>query len=196
MFNQTYKTGLNMVLEKYQKMLNGEEKEMSLPGKKQEDDTLKRTILLEDSFRKWNESMNQIIILFVLSLFFSFIVFLIYLFFLPEMPVGIIIIVILSVGLIACGRQYYDSISRWKMDYDIYNIQPPELVPVDSSGNNIYSNAKGDLNTGFFNTSSTNSSYQYFCFDSSCCAEGTTWNPSTYKCNGPALSTTPPTGVK
>ena len=55
---------------------------------------------LEDSIHKWNDSINLIIIIFVITFFAVFLIILIYIYFVPQLPITIFLIVIISTGTI------------------------------------------------------------------------------------------------
>ena len=183
-FNQSYNQGLESLLEKYRQTISGNPIVQSAVNQQEIDKrvaeykkTQVRNIALEDSIRKWNESINRIIIIFVITFFAVFLIILIYIYFVPQLPITIILIVIISTGIIFSFRQYYDTTSRYPGDYDGYNFNPPILVtpppPGETAGNNIYSHSE---------SSALYSGIMKNCIGSYCCAEGTSWDYKTGTC--------------
>jgi len=137
--------------------------------------TEKRRIQLEESRREWEESMNYILAIVVISLLVCLLVIIVYIYVLASsisiMVVVAICIVVLSIGVILSARRYYDSLIRWNMDFAEYDYAPPALntTPPSSQASRI------GLGSG-------NSGSNYICFDSDCCAQGTVWNPNIAQC--------------
>jgi hypothetical protein len=183
-FNQSYSQGLDNLLKKYQQAISGNPIVQSAVNQQEIDkrvaeykETQVRSIALEDSIRKWNESINRIIIIFVITFFAVFLVILIYIYFVPQLPITIILIIVISTGTIFAMRQYYDTTSRYPGDYDEYNFNPPILVnppPAgETAGPNMYSQS---------DTSALLSGVTKNCIGSYCCADGTSWDYKTGKC--------------
>jgi hypothetical protein len=126
---------------------------------------------LEDSVRKWNESMNRILLYVTAAIFACLIIIIIYNYlYLPTAIFVIAIVAVIATAAIFSARQYYDSINRWKMDYDVIDysppilhttVLPPEGVPNSQIGSSIFSG---------------------WCMDSTCCSAGTIWDPAAGKC--------------
>jgi hypothetical protein len=133
--------------------------------------TEKRRIELKDSLRRWNESINQILMIATIALFVVFIVIVLYSVLLaPFVPVFFVVMVcsiVLGGSAIYCLRIYYDSIHRWNMDFTEYDYPPPVLETTPA--------AIPAAGTG-------NGSGAFICFNSSCCDTGTVWDASSNQC--------------
>jgi hypothetical protein len=185
-FSKTYKIGLDTLLRSHLNTLSSaiQSKETAYEKQQQtekinEYTTEKRTLQLEDSARKFNESNNKVLLIFVITFALVFITVLIYFFLFPGLPLITMLSLIVSIGVILGGRQYYDGLTRWNMDYDEYNIAPPvPATTTDASGNTVdisYNQYKPYDLGGIWGTTT-------WCLNNSCCANGTKWNPSTFSC--------------
>jgi len=183
-FNQSYKQGLDNLLKKYHQTISENKNVQSMIEEKQiikdvahYEDIQARSIALEESVRKRNESINRIVLIFVITFFSMFLVILIYIYFLPQLPIVTILVIIISTGIIIAGRQYYEMTIRSNYDYDDYDYNPPIIIerpePGATPATNIYSESE---------TSKLVSLKALNCFASSCCASGTSWDAKTGKC--------------
>jgi hypothetical protein len=145
------------------------EQERLQQKKKSVDDaffTQNRMIELNESLRKRYAAFNFITITFVISFILIFMVILLGRY-VPFVPVGFICSLIFLVACLVAFVKYYNISSRWNMDYDVYNLNPPVLhngptptpLPLDASGNPIQSAASLP-----------------FCVGPKCCSSGTFWN--------------------
>jgi hypothetical protein len=135
------------------------------------DTTDDRRTHLEESVRKWNESMNRILLYVTVSLFACLLLLIIYNYlYLPTALFVLAVVAVIATAIIFSFRQYFDSINRWKMDYDVYNYSPPVLdinvlnqeVPESQIGSSLFSG---------------------WCMDSTCCSAGTIWDPASGQCS-------------
>jgi hypothetical protein len=135
------------------------------------DTTDARRTHLEESVRKWNESMNRILLYVTVAIFACLLLLIIYNYlYLPTTLFVIAVVAVIATAAIFSVRQYFDSINRWKMDYDVYNYSPPVLdttdfnqeVPESQIGSSIFSG---------------------WCMDSTCCSAGTIWDPASGQCS-------------
>jgi hypothetical protein len=125
--------------------------------------TQNRMIEFNESLRKRYSAFNYIVITFVVAFIIIFLLLLLNRF-LPFIPVTFFISIILVIAIIVSFRKYYNISSRWNMDYDIYNYQPPVIqqpIPPTISSNDVI----------------TPTPTLASCIGSKCCSEGTTWCP-------------------
>jgi hypothetical protein len=133
-----------------------------------------RRAFLEESVRKWNESMNRILVIILIALFVCFLLIILYYLLYPMLPNFLIIIasiIVISIAIILAYRQYFDSITRWKMDFDIYKIPPPLIKDTENISNN--SAVVSDFGSSLFSG---------MCMNASCCSQGTSWDSITGRC--------------
>jgi len=132
-----------------------------------------RRAYLEDSVRKWNESMNRILLYVTIALSVCFVLIIIYNYlFLPTVIFIIAIVSVIATTAIICARQYYESINRWKMDYDVIDYSPPVLDTTVSSPE-VTQVPKSRIGSSIFSG---------WCMDSTCCSVGTIWDPAAGQC--------------
>jgi hypothetical protein len=146
-------------------IVNNEEERLQQKRKTVDDAlfTQNRMIEFNESLRKRYSAFNYIVITFVVAFIMIFLLLLLNRFF-PFIPVAFFISVILGIAIIVSFSKYYNISSRWNMDYDIYNHDPPLIQHTTTSS---------DLTNGGSVPTPTLAS----CIGSKCCSEGTTWCP-------------------
>jgi uncharacterized membrane protein len=146
----------------------------------QMEQTEKRRQELTESQTQWNNAMNNIVMIAVISLALFIVILVVQIFVLRNIlpPVFAIMasIAVLSIGFVIGARQYHDALIRWDMDFSKYDYVPPALGNIetpDPDGRGVSS----DANAGTGNANSA-----FICFNSECCSEGTVWNPNINQC--------------
>jgi hypothetical protein len=135
------------------------------------DTTDARRTHLEESVRKWNESMNRILLYVTVAIFACLLLLIIYNYlYLPTIIFVLAVVAVIATAAIFSVRQYFDSINRWNMDYDVYNYSPPVLDTTDLNQEVPESNIGSSLFSGW-------------CMDSTCCSAGTIWDPASGQCS-------------
>lgn len=142
------------------------EQERLVAKKKAVDDaffTQKRNIEFNENIRKRTRVYNYIGMVFVIALFLCVIILFLSKIF-PFVPVVFLISLILGVAIILSFRTYYDISSRWNMDYDVYNLNSPNIVnqPI------VKITTGGQTMDASMNSLAT-------CVGQSCCSTGTVW---------------------
>jgi len=121
------------VVEDYEKSVSvlgdmvAKEEERSQEKKKNVDTavfTQNRMIEFNENLKKRYAAYNGIFTIVVIALVLIFILFLLARIF-PFIPTVIATAIIVSIAIIVVFYKYYDILSRWNMNYDVYNLLPP-----------------------------------------------------------------------
>jgi hypothetical protein len=127
--------------------------------------TQNRMIEFNENTKKRYIAFNYIIIVFIIAFVIVFIILLLARFF-PFIPSTFMVSIILAIAIIVCFLKYYDVSSRWNMDYDVYNLNPPI----------IYSNTISDLTNNVNEPTDLSNNILKECVGSTCCSSDTVWD--------------------
>jgi hypothetical protein len=102
--------------------------------------TQNRMIEFNENLKKRYAAYNGIFIIVVIALVLIFVLFLLARIF-PFIPTVIATSIIVAIAIIVVFYKYHDILSRWNMNYDVYNLLPPadiekhKEIPIIASSN-------------------------------------------------------------
>lgn len=138
--------------------------------------TKKRLIEFNESNRLRTEQYNNILYIFVITLFIILVIIIgsRQIEFLPDIITQILVIIIGSISAVKIFQMYYNINKRSHLDYNKLSLDKPAIDSPEQIKRNKEKAAKsGDL-LGSISTGG--------CIGAECCDEGTIWNESSRKC--------------